>query len=42
MPGETLVADLQPFTVIKAAPTLKLPEPGHIIDTPSRLYDDLT
>jgi hypothetical protein len=37
MAGGTLVADLQPFTVIKAVPTLKLPEPGHIVDTPTRL-----
>ena len=40
--GEALVIDLQSLTVIKAVPTLKSLEPGYTIDTPSRLYDDLT
>ena len=42
MRGETLVVDLQSLTVIKAVPTLKPLEPGHIVDTPYRLYDDPT
>jgi hypothetical protein len=41
MREETLVVDLQSLTVIKAVSTLKSLAPGHIIDTPSRLYDDL-
>jgi hypothetical protein len=42
MRGETLVVDLQSLTVIKPVPTLKPLVPGHVVDTPSRLYDDLT
>jgi hypothetical protein len=47
MRGETLVVALQSLTGITAVPSLKPLEPGHIeprhiVDTSSRLYDDLT